>query len=500
MRGAFILLVLTAAAFAVGEFLFSEGRRHTGYFYYNAGLVLSAVTILLAITNVFRRKPKRKQLARTQRTDRGEHFNYSPELRKSLARLKSLSDHLPTDDLGEHYVNEYHALLEAVQSEIHHDLSPFRIPQSELRKHFAGLEWEGAHKGWEALETEEQFCPPHVFRIAISGALAFIDDILRQIALNPPLIKQGELESKSDLPKPDPPKLQTTDAPQLPEQQLNPDERLALFLNRLPDDDWIPEHFFTTYHQDPTDIQSETGRDLSRYFIPESALKRRQLSRREPGMGNRRAVEAQHSRERGVDRDVFILAVERAIQALKDDPAEAKAETPAAPDVYEPDRLAAKVLHHIYNDADSDPMEALPKKLNVGPLEIEHRLDKLVEHDYLNFDRFAPLRGESEYSLSAKGRAYLRTPIRKIPFPSGDDTIDKDKENILKLFTRPDCDPREQWIAAATQIHPLRIKVLMSELMTHKYVDIKGFDEWHTPVYELTNRGINFLIRKGHIK
>ncbi len=295
-----ILCVLTGIAFAVGGFLKDDGRHNIAYDYFLLGFALSGVTILLAIIHAvrtWRRKPKFEETAKDQRADRIEHFNYTPELRKSLTRLKSLSDHLPTDDLGEHYINDYHALLKAIEPEIHQELTPFRIPQSELRRHVANLGWEGAYRGWQISETEEQFCPPNVFRIAISGALKFIDDCLRQIALNPPRIKQAELESKSDPPKPDPPKLQ-------------------------------------------------------------------------------KAV---------------------------DEPAD-----------FKPDELAVKVLLYIYRDEGINPVEDLSNQLNVDPLEIEVRLDKLIERGFVDHNEYALLRGNNEYSLSNEGKEFLlKTPDRK---------------------------------------------------------------------------------------
>jgi DNA-binding PadR family transcriptional regulator len=124
----------------------------------------------------------------------------NPNLRQALIRLQVLNDHLPTEDLSQTYINDYHALLDAVQTEINQDLAPFHIPQRELVRHISNISWEGAYKGNQISYGKELYCPSTVFRIALSGALHFIDSCLHQQPRQP---QTSETPQPADSYKPD---------------------------------------------------------------------------------------------------------------------------------------------------------------------------------------------------------------------------------------------------------------------------------------------------------
>jgi hypothetical protein len=172
MRAAIIIIlgVLAATLFAIDGHLVSDGHRQTAYYYLCAGQIVSVVDVFLIIIFAI---PNRKPALNDNSPD-DSALPINPKLRQALARLQALCDHLPKTDLSENYINDYHAILDSTQVEIHQDLSPFRIPQSELVRHISNISWEGGYRGNQISYGQELFCPPHVFRIALSGVLNFI--------------------------------------------------------------------------------------------------------------------------------------------------------------------------------------------------------------------------------------------------------------------------------------------------------------------------------------
>lgn len=88
-------------------------------------------------------------------------------------------------------------------------------------------------------------------------------------------------------------------------------------------------------------------------------------------------------------------------------PSEKQRHIKQPPEDYEPDNLAIDLLNYIYYADPLDPIDDLAKVKNIDPLQIEHRLDKLQEHDFVEYDHYQYLRSQSPYTLTAKGKEFL---------------------------------------------------------------------------------------------
>jgi predicted ArsR family transcriptional regulator len=169
------------------------------------------------------------------------------------------------------------------------------------------------------------------------------------------------------------------------------------------------------------------------------------------------------------------------------------------PDEYKPDELAGKILLHIYRAQWPDPVEDLPKELNVEPLEIEVRLDKLMEHHYVENHQLAPIRGSSPYRLSAKGREYIVANgllAKSEPPQPADFKPDELCVKILKLIHRtPSLTSLMEFVAALKEDIVL-IAPRLDKLLTYKYVtrvNEHPMSSLERSPYILTPKGVKYL-------
>jgi hypothetical protein len=173
-------------------------------------------------------------------------------------------------------------------------------------------------------------------------------------------------------------------------------------------------------------------------------------------------------------------------------------EPPKSRDEYKPDKIAVEILKHIYRSEWPDPIEDLPKELGVDRLEIETRLDELIEHSYVEVNEFAPLRGNSPYTLTPKGRQYLlTTPARTIPFPDSEPS--ESEKRILILLAYPDSDPCESRIAKFLYVSPIRLQHDLKNLIGRGFIEINGSNKAGAALYQLTDRGKQFLIVRNMV-
>jgi DNA-binding MarR family transcriptional regulator len=212
-----ILGVLGTVALGLAGYLVSDGQKPLAFKCLIFSLVFYSIDAVLILVNHLNKtpitpQPLFKESARknqppidTTKSPASIHPN-NPKLRQAIIRLKALSQHLPKDDLSETYVNDYHALLDVAGAELQQDLTAFRIPQNELRRHVVNIGWEGAHDGWQVTESKELFCPPQVFRIALHGVLDFIESCPppKGERLETSAEKPKELEAKPVAPEPQP--------------------------------------------------------------------------------------------------------------------------------------------------------------------------------------------------------------------------------------------------------------------------------------------------------
>jgi hypothetical protein len=165
-------------------------------------------------------------------------------------------------------------------------------------------------------------------------------------------------------------------------------------------------------------------------------------------------------------------------------------------DSYRPDETAIKILMALEKDIAWESELARDLKLDLAQVVTSLRL--LEQHEYIRF-RHPPGRGPY-YVLTPKGRDFLNQPdYRGIPHPSEHAIIDATKQNLLQLFTRPDCSPTEQWLSRALLMNTVQLQVHLSDLMQHGYVDGNAFDEYGEPLYRLTDKARRFLVKRNLI-
>lgn len=420
-----ILGVLGTVTLGLAGYLISDGQKPLAFKCLIFGLVFYCIDAILIIVNHLNKTPfipqplfkkwARKNLP-PKDTTKSPASNYpdNPKLRQAIIRLKALNQHMPNGDLSETYVNEYHALLDEAGTELQQDLAAFRIPQNELRRHVVNIGWEGAHDGWQVTESKELFCPPHVFRIALHGALNFIE------SFPPP--KAERLETSAAKPKEIDAKPVTPDAqPDLDDKLRDAVGRLRSLKNRLPGGD-IEEKYVLVYHQTLTEIKQDTGRDMGRFRIPPNELK--------PRMGK-----VEYSEEHYCERALFLSTIDRAINFLEIEPSnpqsgaihqlpegsKTKPEPPVltpeaarAGDSYEPDKTAVEILKQISRG--NAYQSEIANVLRVEPMEVSVRLAQLEQHDYVKIQR--PENRAPYYQISPKGNEFLSKPVRLIPFPT----------------------------------------------------------------------------------
>jgi hypothetical protein len=95
--------------------------------------------------------------------------------------------------------------------------------------------------------------------------------------------------------------------------------RLVNFENSLPQDDEIEEKYVDLYHKTLSDIQDETGFDLSYFVIPPTELKHREFQYPgTPAIGHHPGSQArtEYSPMRYCDRARFLIELRGAITSL----------------------------------------------------------------------------------------------------------------------------------------------------------------------------------------
>lgn len=430
MKTVATILGLVAAAFGLtGAYFDARGKHDLGFKFYVFALFFTVAAVLFYAIDHLRRdsyKPLSlfKKAARNNRPPRNpvkssaQHPD-NPKLRQAIFRLIALSEHLPKDDLSETYVNDYHAQLDLIGAELRQDLTAFRIPQSELRRHVVGLGWEGAHDGWQVTESKEQFCPPEAFRIALSGALKFIESCPppqteQQI---PSAKKPKELEVQAATSES--PSLLTTSATSGTDA-YRPDETAIEILKEISKGNGYESQITNVLKLTPAQARTSLASLEERHYIKLQSLENRasyyQLTNKGRDELNKPARTVPHP-------------------------------------IAWPDALAIAVMVHIARAEYPDPARVLSKELNLDPIVIEHCLDKLLAHHYVDEDWLAPLRSQSRYRLSATGREFIvthhinihthqLTPVDKTKLPQAIESLEAFKQRL------PEGDIEESLVAA----------------------------------------------------
>jgi hypothetical protein len=100
------------------------------------------------------------------------------------------------------------------------------------------------------------------------------------------------------------------------DQLLQLVSQLNAIKNDLPDSD-VDESYIDYYHQTLTEFQTVTTKDFSRFFIPSSELKYREVGRmRGPVLRNQSRPTSRRDEERYCPRERFLMSISAAINYL----------------------------------------------------------------------------------------------------------------------------------------------------------------------------------------
>ncbi|MFL6227282.1 MAG: hypothetical protein ACJ741_00730 [Pyrinomonadaceae bacterium] len=529
-----ILLALAGICFAINNQLTNGGHGIYAEYYLIAGTFFSLVAVILAPIFAI----NWSKSAAADNSPQISALPKNPTLRKAVIRLQSIYDHLSTADLSETYFNDYHATLDTVQAEIHEDLSPFRIPQSELRRHVSNIGWEGANSGWQISQTKELFCPPEVFRIALSGALNFIKTY-------EPSESPKEVEAKTDPPK----QLQKGATSQPHEQDaFIPDNPLINMLRLVANagSRFSLDEIADAFGRKPYEIQErfdalvkydclspdESGfYDLTErgkkhlyeqdYEVPypsakdpldETAIK--VLTKINEGIGEdyqlARTLKLEHKQ---VGRALRLLEWRKLIR--RDQSSDVikrylitgtgrvyvnefgyKVHQPPTqePDDYEPDETAKKILHHIKIGNKYDSILAV----GLGFKEELIRLYLLLLERYGYIVWHQPANAAPYSELTKKGDDTL-TNYKVPPYPPpapADYKPDKTAIETLKEIAKG--NGYESQIAEALKLNPVQVGISLSLLNQHDYIELQELEN-RGSYYRLKPKGSDFLKKPNRI-
>lgn len=211
------------------------------------------------------------------------------------------------------------------------------------------------------------------------------------------------------------------------------------------------------------------------------------------------------------DDDGQHVTFEQAKKLLRQEETKTNAEPPkpqpalnSEPADYEPDELAKKVLRYIHRDEGINPIEDLSKTLNVEPLEIEVRLDKLIDSGYVGHNEYNLLRGNNPYSLNPEGKKWLlKTPIRNIPFPTREAPRvfryinayhpDDTDNAILHYMYEEDAPRLLRQIAEKLSLNSHEARFKMNRLREGGYV-AEAFEPSRREAYRLTDEGVEYIL------
>jgi DNA-binding transcriptional ArsR family regulator len=201
-------------------------------------------------------------------------------------------------------------------------------------------------------------------------------------------------------------------------------ESLQALREHLPEGD-IEEKFVDIYHKTTIAIQMGTALNLSQFFIPQKELERRIESfPTGPNIPRHPRAEVEYSKERYCDRAIFLLALDLAINHLKQElrPKEpvAEPEPPTPPPVdldksvnaipfpspFSPDETQKQILILLAHPYCSPLAHDLAQDLNLSVVRTQNHLDKLKEHGYVTANQFNE-QFEPMYRLTRKAREFL---------------------------------------------------------------------------------------------
>lgn len=136
-------------------------------------------------------------------------------------------------------------------------------------------------------------------------------------------------------------------------------------------------------------------------------------------------------------------------------PSNVVSQPPPLPE-YVPDDIATEMLRYIYYADPPDPVNDLARVLNIDPLQVEHRMDKLTQDDYLEYNHYEYMRSQSGYSLTAKGKEFLvnhEPPTPKKELSAANEKLDT---ALLKLKAfRSNLTDRDMDISDMDEYHSL---------------------------------------------
>jgi hypothetical protein len=100
-------------------------------------------------------------------------------LLKSWSRLEMLHQHLPSSDVKENYVADYHVILKTIEQETGLTLNEFSIADSELRFKFNTIpptlynDFQG-----QTMQSEFRYCGRAFFLMRLEAAMLYIRSLI----------------------------------------------------------------------------------------------------------------------------------------------------------------------------------------------------------------------------------------------------------------------------------------------------------------------------------
>lgn len=473
-----VLIVLTGVVFAIGGLLKEDGRQNIAYYYFVLGYVLSGLTILLIVTHAFLawRRRSRRRAALT-----GRRIN--PNDRRAFGVLwdSDLNPLCPVCGTS----------LTPSTKNLIYPIDPFNnsIPPPKPVPHCL--------KCGEVLPLYDD-----------DGRLLTLAEAKKRLSE-----KKAEPETKA---------LGAQKAEQRPDPESdklnNAIARLHALIDRVPEDD-IEEKYVNIYHQTLTDIERETRRDMARFRIPPDELRTRITSYGAPRIGNRPGAKPTYSKERYCDRAIFLIAIDNAINSLKDDPPTADTQQPAELESaeYQPDETERRILAYLFRDKVDRDIGSIVKALNFAHAEeARFHIERLTKHHYVEPPR--PFRASHlfpGYKLGQKGREFVIQndlhreevkPVTPEPLPPQLQTTissvqsaayepDEEAIEILKEIAKG--NGYESQITEVLKLNAVQVSISLSLLNQHDYIELHRMEN-RAPYYRLTDKGNQELAKPVH--
>ena len=99
-------------------------------------------------------------------------------LQKAMARLKAFKSNLPAGHkTAQMYIEEYHGIIQAIQSETGQDLEDLKIPFDQLSS-IPVSSTRGVYGPGSTKYSEEKYCDRAFLMMRLDAAITFLSDLI----------------------------------------------------------------------------------------------------------------------------------------------------------------------------------------------------------------------------------------------------------------------------------------------------------------------------------